>query len=159
MNKFSWYEAKSVEDALKQVNSTVTEELYNPSDNAAVFKSGGVDVLDLIKEGLIQPQKIVNIRNIPGLDKISFEDDLMQVATKAGAEAWSERTIREHILKAARAQKFHITRDDVVVSKTPRGQAAPKLYITVKYSRPVEVPGYVHVFEFQSEVSALVGRL
>jgi hypothetical protein len=93
------------------------------------------------------------------LDKISFEDDLMQVATKAGAEAWSERTIREHILKAARAQKFHITRDDVVVSKTPRGQAAPKLYITVRYSRPVEVPGYVHVFEFQSEVSSLVGRL
>ncbi len=73
MNKFSWYEAKSVEDALKQVNATVSEELYKPTQKAAVMKSGGIDVLDLVKEGLVQPQKIVNIRNIPGLDKISYD--------------------------------------------------------------------------------------
>lgn len=93
------------------------------------------------------------------LDKINFEDDLMQIATKAGAEAWSERTIREHIIKAGRAYKFHVTRDEVEITKTPRGQAAPKLFITVKFSRPVEVSGYVHVFEFTSEVSSLIGRL
>ena len=68
MNKFSWYEAKSVKDALEQVNSTVSEELFKPTREAAVFKSGGIDVFDLVKEGLIQPQKIVNVRNIPGLD-------------------------------------------------------------------------------------------
>lgn len=73
MNKFSWYEAKSVEDALQQVNATVSEALYKPTDEAAVFKSGGVDVFDWVKEGLLKPQKIVNIRNIPGLDKISYD--------------------------------------------------------------------------------------
>jgi len=73
MNKFSWYEAKSVEDALQQVNSTVSEQLYEHSDKASVFKSGGVDVFDLVKEGLLKPQKIINIRNIPGLDKIGFD--------------------------------------------------------------------------------------
>jgi xanthine dehydrogenase YagS FAD-binding subunit len=73
MNKFSWYEAKSVEDALQQVNSTVSEQLYEHSDNASVFKSGGVDVFDLVKEGLLKPQKIINIRNIPGLDKIGYD--------------------------------------------------------------------------------------
>lgn len=93
------------------------------------------------------------------LDKINFEDDLMQIATKAGAEDWAERTIREHIIKAGRAEKFLLTRDDVEISRTPRGQAAPKLYITVKYSRSVEFPGYVHVFRFTSEVSSLIGRL
>ena len=73
MNKFSWYEAKSLEDALQQVNSTVSEQLYEPTKGAAVFKSGGVDVFDWTKEGLLSPEKIINIKNIPGLDKISFD--------------------------------------------------------------------------------------
>ncbi len=30
-------------------------------------------MLDLMKEGLSRPDKIVNIRNIPGLDKILFD--------------------------------------------------------------------------------------
>ncbi|WP_019669950.1 FAD binding domain-containing protein [Eudoraea adriatica] len=73
MNKFSWYEAKSLEDALQQVNSTVSEQLYEHSGKASVFKSGGVDVFDLVKEGLLKPEKIINIRNIPGLDKIGYD--------------------------------------------------------------------------------------
>ncbi|MFK7971388.1 MAG: xanthine dehydrogenase family protein subunit M [Bacteroidia bacterium] len=73
MNKFSWYEAKSVEDALQQVNSTVSEQLYESGKEAAIFKSGGIDVFDWIKEGLLKPEKIINIRNIPGLDKITYD--------------------------------------------------------------------------------------
>lgn len=73
MNKFSWYEAKSVEDALEQVNSTLSDELYEPTQKASVFRSGGIDVFDWVKEGLLKPQKIINIRNIPGLDQISYD--------------------------------------------------------------------------------------
>ncbi len=73
MNKFSWYEAKSIEDALEQVNSTVSEELYGQTYKASVFKSGGIDVFDWVKEGLLKPVKIINIRNIPGLDMISYD--------------------------------------------------------------------------------------
>ncbi len=73
MNKFSWYEAKSIEDALEQVNSTVSEELYGQTDKASVFKSGGIDVFDWVKEGLLKPVKIINIRNIPDLDMISYD--------------------------------------------------------------------------------------
>ena len=74
MNKFSWYEAKSIEDALEQVNSTVSEQLYDKSSQGgAIFKSGGVDILDWVKEGLIKPERIINIRNIPGLDGMSFD--------------------------------------------------------------------------------------
>lgn len=73
MNKFSWYEAKSLEDALQQVNSTVSEQLYESSKGAAVFKSGGIDIFDWTKEGLLSPEKIINIKNIPGLDKISYD--------------------------------------------------------------------------------------
>ncbi len=74
MNKFSWYDANTVEEALEQVSATVSETLQpeGPS-SAAVFKSGGVDLLDLIKEGLATPSRIINIRNIPGLDQISYD--------------------------------------------------------------------------------------
>lgn len=73
MNKFSWYEATSIEDALQQVNSTVSEQLYEHSDKTSVFKSDSIDVFDWVKESLLKPQKIINIRNIPGLDKISYD--------------------------------------------------------------------------------------
>ena len=100
MNKFSWYEAKSIEDALKQVNSTVSGELYKPSGQAAVFKSGGVDLFDLVKEGLVRPQKIVNIRNIPGLDNISYDqkEGLRIGANVTLAEIESSKEIRDHYL-------------------------------------------------------------
>jgi xanthine dehydrogenase YagS FAD-binding subunit len=74
MNKFSWYNAKSVEEALKEVNATVSEALSSKSPDApAVFKSGGVDLLDLMKEGLVKPHKIINISQIEGLDQITFD--------------------------------------------------------------------------------------
>ena len=73
MNKFSWYEAKSLEDALEQVDSTVSEQLYKPGKGGAIIKSGGVDVLDWVKEGLLKPERIINIRNIPGLDSVNYD--------------------------------------------------------------------------------------
>ncbi len=98
MNKFSWYEAKSIEDALQQVNTTVSEELYQSSDEAAIFKSGGIDVLDWVKEGLLKPQKIINIRNIPGLDKISYDrkEGLSIGANVTLAEIASNEVIKEN---------------------------------------------------------------
>jgi len=100
MNKFSWYEAKSVEEALQQVNSTVSEQLYEHSDNASVFKSGGVDVFDLVKEGLLKPEKIINIRNIPGLDKIGYDPKkgLSIGSNVTLAEIASNQEIKTHYL-------------------------------------------------------------
>ena len=100
MNKFSWYEATSIEDALQQVNKTVSEELYQSTNNAAVFKSGGIDVFDWVKEGLINPQKIINIRNIPGLDVISYDakDGLRVGSNVTLAELASNSDIKNHYL-------------------------------------------------------------
>ena len=100
MNKFSWYEAKSVEDALQQVNSTVSEELYQHTNKASVFKSGGIDVFDWVKEGLLQPEKIINIRNIPGLDKITYDkkDGLRIGSNVTLAEMASNPEIKQHFL-------------------------------------------------------------
>ena len=100
MNKFSWYEAKSIEDALEQVNATVTDQLYAPSQGAAVIKSGGIDVFDWVKEGLLKPEKIINIRNIPGLDKISYDhkEGLSIGANVTLAEMASNQEIKENYL-------------------------------------------------------------
>ena len=98
MNKFSWYEAKSVNDAIAQANTTVSEEIYNPSGKAAVFKSGGIDLLDMIKEGLIQPSMVVNVRNITGLDQINFdrENGLVIGANVTLAEIEFNKSILEN---------------------------------------------------------------
>lgn len=75
MNKFSFYDATSIEDALEQVNSTVSATIQpNASANASVLKAGGIDLLDLMKEGLSKPEKLVSIQNIQGLDVIEYNE-------------------------------------------------------------------------------------
>ena len=99
MNKFSWYDAKSVEDAIEQVNNTVSEELYLPSGKAALFKSGGIDILDMVKEGLIKPKTIVNVRNIPGLDSIRMDENGLTIGANVTlAEMESNQDILTHYM-------------------------------------------------------------
>ena len=75
MNKFSWYEAKSVEDAVGKANATTSDLLGKKQDGSSViFKAGGVDLMDLMKEGLVNPSTIVSVKSIPDLDKISYDN-------------------------------------------------------------------------------------
>ncbi len=75
MNKFSYYNATTIQEALEQVNATVSSTLQpNASDEASVLKAGGIDLLDLMKEGLSKPQKLVSIRDIKELSEISFDE-------------------------------------------------------------------------------------
>ena len=76
MNKFSWYEAKSIEDAVGKVNATASDLITLQTEGPSIiYKAGGIDLLDLMKEGLINPSAIVNIKKIPGLDKIAYDDE------------------------------------------------------------------------------------
>jgi xanthine dehydrogenase YagS FAD-binding subunit len=59
MNQFEWVNATSIDQALAAVTPRSS------------FKAGGVDLLDLMKDGIASPQRLVNIRNIQGLDQIS----------------------------------------------------------------------------------------
>ncbi len=101
MNKFSWYEAKSVEDALKKVNATASDLIgKGQSGSSVVFKAGGVDLLDLMKEGLVNPSSIVGIRKIPGLNKIGYndKDGLLIGANATLAEIEDDKTINQKYL-------------------------------------------------------------
>jgi xanthine dehydrogenase YagS FAD-binding subunit len=60
----------------------------------SVFKAGGIDLLDHLKEHLLEPPRVVDLKSIPGLDKIAAERDgalrigaLATLARVAGHEA------------------------------------------------------------------------
>jgi xanthine dehydrogenase YagS FAD-binding subunit len=58
MNAFEWTQASSVDQALAGLNED------------AVFKAGGVDLMDMLKERLIEPPRVVNLRTINELDYV-----------------------------------------------------------------------------------------
>lgn len=59
MNSFEWTNARTVDEAIAQLGGS-----------SVLIKAGGVDLLDRLKEGLEAPQRLVNIRNIAGLDAV-----------------------------------------------------------------------------------------
>jgi xanthine dehydrogenase YagS FAD-binding subunit len=62
MKSFEWADATSIEQA---VALTV---------KGSAFKAGGVDVVDLMKERLFEPTRLINLRTIPNLDKIEQDE-------------------------------------------------------------------------------------
>jgi xanthine dehydrogenase YagS FAD-binding subunit len=63
MNKFAFVDCKTVDEALGQL------------DNGATVKAGGIDLLDLMKDGIVTPPKLVNIRNVSSLRGITAGAD------------------------------------------------------------------------------------
>jgi xanthine dehydrogenase YagS FAD-binding subunit len=59
MNTFEWVNATSVADAIAHLGPN------------AEAKAGGVDLMDLMKERLIAPKRLVNLRTVPGLDRLT----------------------------------------------------------------------------------------
>jgi len=41
----------------------------------SVFKAGGIDLIDHLKEHLIEPPRVVDLKRIPGLDAVSVDPD------------------------------------------------------------------------------------
>lgn len=86
MNRFEWMNAKTVAEAASQTNSTVADAMLvatrsadstqgttdggRQPDNTSIIKAGGVDLLDLLKEGLVTPSRIINIRALPNMERV-----------------------------------------------------------------------------------------
>ena len=62
MKTFEWADAATIDQAIQL---TV---------KGSAFKAGGVDVVDLMKERLFEPTRLINLRTIPGLDQIKHDD-------------------------------------------------------------------------------------
>jgi xanthine dehydrogenase YagS FAD-binding subunit len=73
MERFSWQSARSVSEAASLAKTTVADAMLADPTSAAdsvVLKAGGIDLLDLMKENLLRPRRLVNLREVPGLDAI-----------------------------------------------------------------------------------------
>src|SRR4051794_26604836 len=62
MNSFKWSDAATLEEAQAGLAGQGT------------IKAGGVDLLDLMKENLVAPSRLVNIRNIVGWNTITDDE-------------------------------------------------------------------------------------
>jgi xanthine dehydrogenase YagS FAD-binding subunit len=67
MQSFEWVDATSVEEA-------ATLLAVGDTNKSVVAKAGGMDLLDLMKEGIISPSRVVNLKSIKGLDEIRFSE-------------------------------------------------------------------------------------
>jgi xanthine dehydrogenase YagS FAD-binding subunit len=63
MNKFAFVDCMTVDEALGQLGE------------GATIKAGGIDLLDLMKDDVVSPSKLVNIRNVASLRGINAGKD------------------------------------------------------------------------------------
>jgi xanthine dehydrogenase YagS FAD-binding subunit len=62
MNRFTFVDCATVDEALSQMKGD------------AVVKAGGIDLLDLMKDGIVSPPKLVSILNVQSLHRIEPSD-------------------------------------------------------------------------------------
>ena len=74
MNRFEWTSARGIAEAAGVGSVTVADAMHSrsarPGADAVILKAGGVDLLDLMKEGLLTPKRVVNLRAVPELARI-----------------------------------------------------------------------------------------
>ena len=79
MNRFEWSSAGTVGQAAASASTTVADAMLappgGPPGQAVLLKAGGIDLLDLMKEGLLAPRRVVDLRAIAGLDAIAEDGD------------------------------------------------------------------------------------
>ncbi len=79
MNRFALVGARTISEAAAAASTTVANAMTaSPGamgrNGTSVVKAGGVDLLDLLKENLLAPVKVVSLREVPGLDAITEEE-------------------------------------------------------------------------------------
>jgi len=60
---------------LAQATSTAQARELLAEKKGGVLKAGGIDLLDHLKEHLLEPPRVVDLKTIPGLDRITVEED------------------------------------------------------------------------------------
>ena len=114
MKNFAWTTARSPGEAAAMASSLVADAMIAPADaDASIVKAGGVDVVDLMKEGLLAPARVVGLRDAPGLDAIQAGAD---GSLRIGAMVTLSR-LAEH---AGARHSFPALTDAVASSASPQ---------------------------------------
>ena len=79
MNAFEWASPQTLAQALRTRTSTVAARMVGPGvepqTGGAILKAGGIDLLGLMKDGLLSPARVVNLRAIPELGRVVEQPD------------------------------------------------------------------------------------
>jgi xanthine dehydrogenase YagS FAD-binding subunit len=78
MNRFAWTAARTISEAAVAASTTVANAMTAAPDileqgDVTIVKANGIDLLDLLKEGLLKPSKVVSLTEVPGLDEVVEE--------------------------------------------------------------------------------------
>jgi len=73
MQRFGWQVASSVVEAASAVSMTLAEAMTKPAERSTLVKAGGIDLLDLMKEGLVAPRVLISLPGIAELEGIREE--------------------------------------------------------------------------------------
>ena len=88
MSSLQWIDAKSVEEAVSLLSAD--------DRGTTIAKAGGMDLLDLMKEGIIAPARIVNLQRIDALRGVQLDDAGLRLGSLTTlAEIASHASVRE----------------------------------------------------------------
>jgi len=108
MTPFAFVEARSLAEAAAAGSATVTDAMVAAPGTASVIKAGGIDLLGLMKEELLAPARIVNLRHVPDLSAITTASDgalrIGAAATLAEIAGHADIRARYHALAEAAAR-------------------------------------------------------
>ncbi len=98
MNRFTWASPRNLAEATGAASAVVSDVMKIGANGeartpASIIKAGGTDLLDLVKEDLLTPQTIVNLRSVPGLDEIAEEGSALRIGAMVTLAALSAHPI------------------------------------------------------------------
>jgi xanthine dehydrogenase YagS FAD-binding subunit len=97
MRSFEWVDAKSIDEAAALLAATTASQ-------PVIAKAGGMDLLDLMKEGIVQPTRVVNLKSIATLGDVRLDASGMQLgALVTLAQIERHSGVRSHYQALAEA--------------------------------------------------------
>ncbi|MBM0107913.1 FAD binding domain-containing protein [Steroidobacter sp. S1-65] len=97
MKSFEWVDARSIDEAAALLADTSPRK-------PVVAKAGGMDLLDLMKEGIVSPARVINLKSIAALGGVQIDMSGMRLgALVTLAEIERHGGIRSHYRALAEA--------------------------------------------------------
>ena len=78
MKNFEWTEPKTIEQALAWLAK---------ANGKAVLMAGGTDLLTEIKEGVVEPDLVIDLKSVPGLASIQKDEKAVRIGAIASVAA------------------------------------------------------------------------
>ena len=118
MARFEWTSARNVAEAAAAASTTAADAMLAARGGGAagpadLLKAGGVDLLDLMKEGLLAPRRMVNLRGVAGLDLVAEDGE---GGVRLGALATLEQVAAHPLVR----QRYAALADALAGSASPQ---------------------------------------